>query len=276
MTLSDFSFFSSRIRTVVDTSASTISVNCRQHSNIFKSYSNARFTNAARAMISCSFCVALFLTFDTTLGFITNSNSAVSRNELCSNQYSAADGVATSSSKRAKVGDLLASLPTPSLLVEISLLERYLNEYGAGLSVDEFLENPKHAMETFQGNFDDCRAIFIHTTVTSTAKRDAVVSREGCGKSLSVCCVDTSVELVEPAGAYLGLGLANHHVGGYYWARSMGIGASLPAHGIYFGSPRDGPAEADAGQLPKDKQTEVGELFWKKRGPGDPSETTEE
>ena len=170
--------------------------------------------------------------------------------------------------KTAKIGDLLGKLPTPSFLVELSLIEKYLHENGiGGGSVDDFLANPQQMLSEAEVEaLRDCGAFFIHTQVTSTEKRDAVLQTEGSGKSLPVCSVDTPYSLVAPAGAYLGLGLANHHVGGYYWARSMGIGASLPAHGIYFG-----PASSSSSTTTKD-----GELFWKKRGPGDPSETTEE
>lgn len=158
------------------------------------------------------------------------------------------------------MGDLLGKLPTPSLLLELSLMEKYLQETNAECSVEDFLANPKIIDGT--ALLDDCGPLYVHTRVTSTEKRDAVVAQQGSGKSLSVCDVDTSIESVAPAGAYLGLGLANHHVGGYYWARSMGIGSSLPAHGIHFQQ--------------SDKNPLHGELYWKKRGPGDPAETTEE
>ncbi len=35
--------------------------------------------------------------------------------------------------------------------------------------------------------------------------------------------------------AQLVLGINNHHVGSYYWARSVGMGASMEAPGVYFG-----------------------------------------
>lgn len=169
--------------------------------------------------------------------------------------------------QQAKVGDLLGQLPTPSLLLELSLMEKFLQENDADCTVEEFLTNPKEIFvdqinESSSRGLTDVGPLYVHTSVTSTEKRDAVTSTEGSGKSLSVCNVDTSIGSVAPGGAYLGLGLANHHVGGYYWARSMGIGASLPAHGIYFGPADDNPLH--------------GELYWKKRGPGDVTETTEE
>ena len=64
-------------------------------------------------------------------------------------------------------------------------------------------------------------------------------------------------------------------MGGYYWARGMGIGASLPAHGIAFGRQEDDAKSSDTTAGDSTKST--GELFWKKRGPGvDATETTEE
>ncbi|CAB9502256.1 expressed unknown protein [Seminavis robusta] len=171
--------------------------------------------------------------------------------------------------KDAKVGDLLSYLPTPSFIVELSLMEKWIQEQRLDCTtMDEFFQDPSSSIlqqTTTNQDLADSGAFFVHTTVTCTDKRDAVVQQEGSGKSLSVCNVDTSVESVSPKGAYLGLGLANHHVGGYYWARSMGIGASLPAHGIYFGPPSA-----------NDDNPLHGELTWKKRGPGDPAETTEE
>jgi hypothetical protein len=41
-------------------------------------------------------------------------------------------------------------------------------------------------------------------------------------------------ELCRKSGAQLVLGLNNHHVGSYYWARSAGSGAAMEAPGILF------------------------------------------
>jgi hypothetical protein len=141
-------------------------------------------------------------------------------------------------------GTLLSDLLTPSLLLELSLADGAVPEGG---TLGDILEDPtKFPPSTLDG------ALFVHTQVTSTTKRDSVTKIMGSGKSFDICEVDISQI---PGGAYLGIGLANHHVGGYYWARGMGIGASLPAHGISF---------------------EQGQLYWKKRGPGDARLTTEE
>ena len=49
--------------------------------------------------------------------------------------------------------------------------------------------------------------------------------------------------------AQLVLGLNNHHVGGYYWARSVGVGASMEAPGVWFGSAGDGKQQKRRGLL---------------------------
>jgi hypothetical protein len=155
-----------------------------------------------------------------------------------------------------RTGALLSDLPTPSLLLELSLAEGVLGD-----SLDEILSLPQQQLED---NLLD-GSLFIHTQVTDTSLRDAITEEEGSGKSHVICQVDAASpgEQRLPGGAYLGIGLANHHVGGYYWARGMGIGASLPAHGVAFRSPS---SDGDAG-----------ELYWKKRGPGSNAmETTDE
>jgi len=112
-------------------------------------------------------------------------------------------------------------------------------------------------------------SLFVHTKVIDTSIRDTINARDGSGKSKIIGTVDYHHPTMETnhrkhtdantntnghdndndngndndddnidTGAsslfYLGIGLANHLVGGYYWARGMGIGASLPAHGDVF------------------------------------------
>mmetsp|Transcript_3378 Transcript_3378/g.5036 ORF Transcript_3378/g.5036 Transcript_3378/m.5036 type:complete len:275 (-) Transcript_3378:168-992(-) len=150
----------------------------------------------------------------------------------------------------AKVGDLLSDLPTPSLLLELSLADS-----AASCSLDEFLQN-QSSYDALDG------ALFVHTTITDTSVRDAITKEEGSGKSLVIGEIDVCPnDIIVPC--YLGIGLANHHAGGYYWARGMGMGASLPAPGICVR-----PASVD---------NDRGELYWKKREPGqNAKETTEE
>lgn len=136
------------------------------------------------------------------------------------------------------VGDLLGDLPTPAMLLELSLAENALN--GTDSSLDDLLSSssPENQLDVLQG------CVFVHTKVTDTSVRDRINAERGSGKSPVIGSVDA---VFVKGGAYLGLGLSNHHVGGYYWARSMGIGASLEAHGVGY---RSGSG---------------GELYWEKR-----------
>lgn len=148
------------------------------------------------------------------------------------------------------VGDLLSDLPTPSLLLELSLAENAIknNNKNDTPSLDEMLllGNKEQQQLVLEG------AIFVHTKLIDTSKRDEITNQQGSGSSIVIGQVDAPF-----VPSYLGIGLANHHAGGYYWARGMGIGASLPAHGISLNT--------------------NSELYWKKRGPGsDATETTEE
>ncbi|KAG7359111.1 hypothetical protein IV203_015700 [Nitzschia inconspicua] len=157
-----------------------------------------------------------------------------------------------------KVKDLLSDLPTPTLLMELSLAESALNKSKISC-LDDFLRDTEQLLSRAQV-LDG--TLFVHTKVTDTSERDKINQESGSGKSVGIGLVDCPPDLI-PGGAYLGIGLANHHVGGYYWARGMGMGASLPAHGVEF---RGVPYSNN-----------IGELYWKKRGPGtNAAETTEE
>lgn len=154
-------------------------------------------------------------------------------------------------------GDLLSDLPTPSLLIELSLAEGTIDS-DSSISFEDILNDPTKN-NLLNGS------VFVHTQITDTSVRDAITQQQGSGKSHIICQVDVSPKLI-PAGAYLGIGLANHLVGGYYWARGLGMGASLPAHGVFLSSYDD-----------ESENEEHGELYWKKRGPGrDAKENTEE
>jgi hypothetical protein len=169
-----------------------------------------------------------------------------------------------------RIGDLLSDLPTPILLLELSLAEGAIKDSSSGNRLNNALEDPTRRFPT-STSLDE--ALFVHTKVTSTSKRDAACETFGSGKTTSVCEVDVSPDDI-PGGAYLCIGLANHLVGGYYWARGMGIGACLPAHGIAFGSE---PKNDYGDKEEEHKKGGDGELYWKKRGPGqDAKETTEE
>jgi hypothetical protein len=168
--------------------------------------------------------------------------------------YDRSSKTSMNAASEVKIGDLLSDLPTPCMLLEMSLAEGAAGE----VNLDDVLRQAAESDVSFEGS------LFVHTKVTDTSERDKINESEGSGKSSVICRIDTQPEMI-PGGAYLGIGLANHHVGGYYWARGMGIGASLPAHGVYFGASSSSSDNSD------------GQLFWKKRGPGlNAKETTEE
>jgi len=159
---------------------------------------------------------------------------------------------------KVRVGCLLCDLPTPSLLLELSLAEGAIEKTVPTLNLDDVLsmEQQKQQYASSSSSLLD-GALFVHTRVVDTSIRDDVNREQGSGKSRVICKLDIKSGWI-PGGAYLGIGLANHLVGGYYWARGMGMGASLPAHGVFLSDP-------------------TSELYWKKRGPGtNPKETTEE
>lgn len=169
----------------------------------------------------------------------TPASPFVYRNRHCPRDESLG---AAKNEDAARAGDLLGGLPTPTLLIELSLAENAIEGDPQGL--DEFLQTENLAA------LDGC--LFVHTIVVDTSVRDLINADLGSGKSPVVGTLDTVGAEHLPGGAYLGIGLSNHHVGGYYWARGMGIGASLWAHGVVF---RESESE-DAG----------GELFWDRRG----------
>lgn len=167
-------------------------------------------------------------------------------------------------SENVREGCILRDLPTPCLLLEMSLAESAAGDIG----LDTALRRIRDGDINFDGS------VFVHTTVIDTSERDQITKTLGSGKSSIICKIDTTPDQI-PGGAYLGIGLANHHVGGYYWARGMGMGASLPAHGIEFGSSSSSSSSISNDTANNGSQS--GQLFWRKRGPGsDARETTEE
>ena len=173
----------------------------------------------------------------------------------------------TKPTESVREGCILSDLPTPCLLLEMSLAESAAGDVG----VDTALRRTSCDVDI---NFDG--SLFVHTTVIDTSERDQITKTLGSGKSSIICKIDTTPDQI-PGGAYLGIGLANHHVGGYYWARGMGIGASLPAHGIEFGSSSSSSSSSSISNDTANTGSEDGHLFWRKRGPGsDARETTEE
>lgn len=73
---------------------------------------------------------------------------------------------------------------------------------------------------------------FLHSSVIRGRDRQAS-AEEG-----STFLAELDLQL--DSGAQLVLGLNNHHVGSYYWARSAGSGAAMDAPGVSFGTSSDG------------------------------------
>ena len=138
---------------------------------------------------------------------------------------------------------LLSALPPGSLVLELSQVEGSLGTNNVAPphnDLDDILGSP---------DIDDVLVpgtCFVHGEVVSTAIRDSMDAKFGSGKARSVATLSVGELGLAPllaessckAGefvegkSYLGLGLANHHVGSYYYARSLGVGAAAPAQGI--------------------------------------------
>ncbi|KAL3775925.1 hypothetical protein ACHAW5_011315 [Stephanodiscus triporus] len=73
---------------------------------------------------------------------------------------------------------------------------------------------------------------YVHTKVVRA--REEAVPGEDDPLSTFLAEIDADPTLCG-CRARLVLGLNNHHVGGYYWARSAGAGSSMEAPGVSFG-----------------------------------------
>lgn len=150
---------------------------------------------------------------------------------------------------------LLSDVPTPSFIIDLQALRRVAEP---PLSDGKFpsIRCPKNKLllRPFQhdDNSDDTKhntndvincnfplvegqpAIgYLHSTVTR-GRNDAIPGEDEPISTFlaeidldpTLCCND----------AHLVLGLNNHHVGSYYWARSAGAGSSMEAPGVGYGS----------------------------------------
>jgi hypothetical protein len=80
---------------------------------------------------------------------------------------------------------------------------------------------------------------YVHSKVVR-AREEAVPGEDD---PLSTFLAEIDADPVLCCGrARLVLGLNNHHVGGYYWARSAGAGSSMEAPGVSFGGGSGGIA----------------------------------
>lgn len=160
---------------------------------------------------------------------------------------------------------LLSDLPTPCFVIDTQALKRKiaiapavssnasphfmpsirLPASGALFHPNPLISqniDPPHESEMVDATFPieegQSSIGFLHTSVTR-ARDDATPQDEPVSTFLAeidldpILCGDDSDELGQRAK--LVLGLNNHHVGSYYWARSAGAGASMEAPGVLFG-----------------------------------------
>mmetsp|Transcript_14020 Transcript_14020/g.21017 ORF Transcript_14020/g.21017 Transcript_14020/m.21017 type:complete len:281 (+) Transcript_14020:130-972(+) len=147
---------------------------------------------------------------------------------------------------------LLSDVPTPSFIIDMQALRRIaeppLNDNGDIPSIrcpknNLLLQPISNSDDTkYNNKVIDCQfptaegqpAIgYLHTTVTRG--RDDAIPDEDEPISTFLAEIDLDPTLCRD-DAHLVLGLNNHHVGSYYWARSAGAGSSMEAPGVGYGS----------------------------------------
>lgn len=140
-----------------------------------------------------------------------------------------------------RFGMLLCDVPTPALILDHSTAQRW-----CGLSapqVDATL-NDRQVLDKL------ATILYVHTTVVSGRDVSAgavglttAIGAETVGDFLpdseyeedglvELACLDCSLAEVGGGKSFVGLGLNNHLVGGYYWGRASGPGAAMPAPGV--------------------------------------------
>mmetsp|Transcript_39472 Transcript_39472/g.118494 ORF Transcript_39472/g.118494 Transcript_39472/m.118494 type:complete len:282 (-) Transcript_39472:146-991(-) len=164
---------------------------------------------------------------------------------------------------------VLSDLPTPSFVVDLRALRK---SYRLSAESLPSLHIPKHGINlfprtagdenvmfeapsvdvTFEFSEGDSAIGYLHASVVKS-REDAIAGQDDpietflaeldFPPSLTGIARETGNDndarsYVYP-GARLVLGLNNHHVGSYYWARSAGAGASMDAPGVCFGNERD-------------------------------------
>jgi len=144
---------------------------------------------------------------------------------------------------------LLSDVPTPSFIIDMQALRRIaeppLNDNGDIPSIRcpknnlllQPISNTKRNNKVIDCQFptvEGQQAIgYLHTTVTRG--RDDAIPDEDEPISTFLAEIDLDPTLCRN-DAHLVLGLNNHHVGSYYWARSAGAGSSMEAPGVGYGS----------------------------------------
>jgi len=130
------------------------------------------------------------------------------------------------SSTSLSIGTMLCDVPSPALLLDCTTARR------RGVALDS-----EHLGQLDGERFQDL--VYVHASVlTGREASDGPVgttTRAGgtCETSdIVLACLDASASECGGSDAFVGLGLNNHFTGGYYWGRSSGPGAALPAPGV--------------------------------------------
>lgn len=150
-------------------------------------------------------------------------------------------------------GLVLSNLPTPCLVVHMEELHKSLideqvkdidiNHVALALTKSKLIlfpvssegdgidyDAPEVKINPNQPGEDGVWG-YVHTEVIR-AKEDAVQFRDDFERFLAE--VDFPRSMAGEKGARPCLGLNNHHVGSYYWARSAGAGAAMEAPGVIY------------------------------------------
>lgn len=116
---------------------------------------------------------------------------------------------------------------------------------------------PKDAYDVGQYKRQISALGYLHSSVTRARHDDDKIDNNSkqeqpessdIGTFLAELDLGTDLCCPEPeAEAQLVMGINNHHVGSYYWARSVGMGASMEAPGISFRA--NGNGNGDSGIL---------------------------
>ena len=162
---------------------------------------------------------------------------------------------------------LLSNVPTPSLVLDMQALERQMKRTmeeepplsipRLGLVRDSRILTPTAMAADFPvdlsspplqhvfGGGEAAETIcYLHSSVTRP--REAAEQVDTITSSF-LAEIDLGSALCNDAK--LVLGLNNHHVGSYYWARSAGAGASMDAPGVVFDTQQQQRSSPDRAML---------------------------
>lgn len=111
------------------------------------------------------------------------------------------------------LGLLLCDLPTPALVVDLTLLRQRRVALGPLLGEGASAPDVESSLRD---------ALYLHSSVLPAAERPS---------PRHLARLDVRRDAIDD-GCFLGLGLNNHLTGGYYWGRCSGPGAAMPAPGV--------------------------------------------